>query len=160
MISAVLPAIILATPISAEDSCEFQPDSPDSCLRIIGCTFQKDVLQLEEFYFVGTVVGWDGGPVKYTTSTGVTCEGTWLANPPVDSSLAVLICDDGTSVSVDSFEQSTADNVISISGSDNKQRDMAGWVDIATTEAEIFENTTRYRMTNFRNCAPIEHPTK
>lgn len=91
--------LIFATPISAsaQEACNYLPESPQNCARFVGCINEGETL------FKGTSRGWEGGTLYGESATGITCTGTWRYDGRLDKGEGELTCSDGESANINFF---------------------------------------------------------
>ncbi|GGA06708.1 hypothetical protein [Neptunicoccus cionae] len=122
--SKAIAILLLCAPSAFADtqvrSCVFDPDSPQSCSRFVGC------IDDEGEYFHGTYIGQTSGTLSGRTSAGETCFGTWANEEGKDNGASTLTCGP-ESARFKYFARSNDFNVVSGVAISNKGRRMISW---------------------------------
>lgn len=149
MIWAVLPAVIAGSSLSAGVNCTWMAESNQSCVHVIGC-IEKPDRWTSDLSFKGYAQGWDAGTVNLEISDGQTCAGTWEGIGE-DGIKSDIICSGSLQLTIDAI--AIVDNdILSIGGRDNIDRDVRGWVGRLTDIETLVAQTTFARLTNRRTC--------
>lgn len=154
MIRLILPAVILGTPLLAEDNCEWIAESAQSCVHVIGCV-EKPRFWTSDMSFTGRADGWDHGTVTLDMSDGQTCEGTWETVGD-DGLSGQITCSGSLEIDVQGITP-VNDGILQFGGTDNQARDVRGWVGRFGDIETLVTQTTRERLTNMRTCFIIGH---
>ncbi|WP_069300151.1 hypothetical protein [Neptunicoccus sediminis] len=105
---------------SQSKTCVFDPESPQSCVRFVGC------IDNEGEFFHGTSIGQTSGTLSGRTSEGETCFGTWANEKGKTSGTSTLTCGP-ESARFKYFTRSNDFNVVSGVAVSDKGRRMMSW---------------------------------
>jgi hypothetical protein len=90
--NAIAIFLLAATTAQAQETippCVFLPDSPQNCIRFVGC------INADGASFAGRSFGWNSGTVYGETSEGSICTGTWQNDNSQTKGVGDLTCDNG-----------------------------------------------------------------
>ncbi len=123
MIRLILPALLAATPINAQDlgPCRSVPYSQKNCARVLACIGENGL------WFDGRVRGWGAGSITGYLSDDTYCKGSWTADGPLGAGLGEMSCEDGLEVDVLYYSQDDATGTAIGGGTDNKGRNVQVW---------------------------------
>jgi hypothetical protein len=113
-----------ATAQTEPDSCPFIAESPESCIRFVGC------INSDGAYFTGTSLGWLSGTVYGKTSEGSTCEGTWENSENGDKGVGNFNCDNGENAIFKYFPRGEEFTVLSGVAISSEGRRMITWAGV------------------------------
>ncbi|PLS21693.1 hypothetical protein [Neptunicoccus cionae] len=122
--SKAIAILLLCAPSAMADtrpaSCVFDPESPQNCVRFVGC------LDGEGEYFYGTTIGQTSGTLSGRTSEGETCFGTWANEEGKPNGASTLTCGP-ESARFKYFARSSDFKVVSGVAISDKGRRMISW---------------------------------